>query len=64
MDYDFFSRALNAGFRFKSIPLRVCTFRYHQSSKSVTSRPGFVAETRFCFADTFQTNTGRRSDLG
>lgn len=49
MDYDFYSRALKAGYRFASIPLRVCRFRYHQSSKSVTSRAGFTAETQALF---------------
>jgi glycosyltransferase involved in cell wall biosynthesis len=44
MDYDFFCRAYKKNYKFTSIPLRVCRFRYHSSSKSVIAQPKFAEE--------------------
>ncbi len=38
MDYDLFCRVVKQGLCIRSIPIRVCQFRYHASSKSVMNK--------------------------
>jgi glycosyltransferase involved in cell wall biosynthesis len=53
MDYDFFAKALLNGYRFKSIHLKVCRFRYHSNSKTLASRQNFYKESRILMHNYF-----------
>jgi glycosyltransferase involved in cell wall biosynthesis len=65
MDYDFYSRALNYGFVFRSVPLLICRFRYHAESKSLTRKGSFQDEMRILFRKHFpgHHNTRFRSSI-
>ena len=51
MDYEYWLRALDAGFKFKNINTTLAAFRYHLESKSVDSRSMIVDESEQVMLD-------------
>jgi glycosyltransferase involved in cell wall biosynthesis len=56
MDYDFYAKALKCGFKFKSIRMLVCKFRYHKSNKGTIAKHGFKCEGNYVMSKHFPGN--------